>query len=252
MKRFLVVVMLLVMVSTSAYADYDKEITFRDLPMGSSIEDVRSKLLEEGVSPTYFKFEDMSMGSFFSDYYEEKYPYIDIDDGGYVVTIYDPGDLRLAGYEISFLSMDFMYKIVDGVSIKNQENAGLTKAYYSIKAIDQLAVYADLKQKLTKLYGTPVERNEKTTFINDEDRMLNMAIWYGANDTAAYIVCEWFTQDGVTKIPKDYIGDSSVNVCYGKPNTYETFELLKKYEEQLAFEEEQKKMEESVDDTTGL
>lgn len=245
--------LLVMMVSMSASADYDKEITFRGLPMGSSIEEVRTKLLEDGINPSYFKVdENDTVEGFFSDHYEEKYPYIAVDDGGYGVLITNTGDLKLAGYELYYLSLEFMYEIVDGIPVKTQENAGLTRAYYSIEAIDQLAVYADLKQKLTNLYGTPVENREKTRYSNDDDEIQDLAIWFGANDTAVYLTCEWKTQDGITKIPTDYIGDSNVYVYYGKTNTYEAIEQLEKYEERLAYEAEQKLIEDSAEDTTGL
>lgn len=83
MKRFLVVMLLVIMVSTSASADYDKEITFRGLPMGSSIEEIRTKLLADGVNPTYFKVDEKArIDGFFSNHYEDKYEYIETDDGG--------------------------------------------------------------------------------------------------------------------------------------------------------------------------
>jgi len=231
MKRFLVVVTLLVMiVSLSAYADYDKEITFRGLPMGSSIQAVKDKLMEDGIDPSEFSIdENEGMDNFFSSSYEEKFKHVITEDGGYSFSIYSvPKDFKVAGYDVAYIWMDFMYKVVDGIPIKDMELAGLTKARYIIEVVDELAVYSDIKEKLTKLYGTPVERKD--------DDETDMAIWYGTNDTVVY--CQW--------------DDDEVRIYYGTTSTYETIKTLINYEKQLAYEAEQKLIEESVDDTTGL
>ena len=244
----------------SVFADYDKEITFRGLPMGSSIEEIKSKLLEDGVSETEFKFSSNSeMSTLFSLFYEDKYEFSWIKDGGYHAYIMDTGKLELAGYDDFSLNLDFMYEVVDGVPNKNQNNEGLSAARYYINCTeyDQLKVFSDLKQKLITLYGTPSETLSMAEKFGEKDKIRNLEIWYGANNTVVFICRVWFTNDGVTAIKEEspsfyYAADDVVYVFYGKTDSIERFRLLQDYENRLANEAEQKKLEKVVNDTTGL
>lgn len=252
MKRFLVVMLLVTMMSTSAYADYDKEITFRGLPMGSSIQEVKSQLIKEGLKESSFIVEPNALlNTVFFTLYEEKYDYLKVEDAGYSVFTVETEGMELAGYDILSLDLDFIYDTENGVLNKEQEKAGLSDASYSLFLADdeQPKVFADLKRKLTSLYDNPSETisETETNFIG-EDYIQNLVIWYGANDTVVFTSCLWFTVDGVNRVEKTGYSlfsnaDNSINVTYGKTDTIEKLKLIQNFNNPE---------EPTNNDTTGL
>ncbi len=112
-------------------------IAFRGVPWGSTKKDTESIL---GVGAPAGSYITVSRGTVNTD-------------GIGIQTRYE--DWTLAGYPIEYAEVNYIYPVVDGVMLRNDDIAILYLAEYDIWDIgDTNAVVEDLTNKLSKLYGS--------------------------------------------------------------------------------------------------
>lgn len=200
---------------------YTEEIRFRDIEWGTSLDQART-FLPEGIS-LYPPRED-------SAFSVEKAMY-DEGDGYYnghvccFVTA-DSSSLdgfQVAGYDVAGLHMRFAFlpDEINGMLNKNEKNTALYYAYYELNPKDPDAVYQDLLNKLTSLYG-----DVDITKSSGYSIKSTYNTWFGANRTL------------VTLQKDDY--SSGSHVIYIKYSFLDGNKLLQKAHDALVLEESQK------------
>ena len=146
-------------ISNVAYAEYDGEITFRDIPWGSNYEDTMEAIKNSGVNTD----EAHAYNSWVQD--------MSAVVGGKEMSV-----------EINFNSLDPIKKTDDSAFYKatyqafsNAEFAGRKKALENVEK-DTL----DYLLKLTSLYGKPDKSEEGKNFSGEPYKNY---FWDGANNT---------------------------------------------------------------------
>lgn len=172
MKKLVAVVLVLAMMCGVALAD---EILFRGNQWGSKYSDVTSEM--RYVRRWYDdEIHMIDWMNFDSDYSKEP--------NGFDVTGYtDDEDFKVAGYNVNGISFLFLYSINGVEVIKDIQDSELFGAQYSLQIMDREIAYADLKEKLSGLYGDGKEG--KNEYGN-----ITFATWTGDNDTAVKLIMD--------------------------------------------------------------
>lgn len=192
MKKVFAFLLTLALLLTSCVAfagdEYAEPILFRGVEWGSSFEDV-VKVLPDGV-----KMRDPKINEYW-------YPMSDMmyDESGWGNQL--KGELgcyayarssslkgvKVAGYEIDELYLYFIFKQdSSGKLVKDAAHTAFYYGYYKLEPKDPDAVYDDLVNKLSSLYGDVDEEKSSSSIIDDK-----MALWNGADGTMVSI----FRQD---------------------------------------------------------
>jgi len=211
------------------------EITFRGLPLGSSISDVREALISEGENESNISV---------SDY--ENY--------GYHLWIYPQSSalaLTIGGYEIEFIDLDFYYAISDGTVLTSQEDAGLADAVYNVKASDHLLASKILTKKITSLYGEPTvsEALLKTSsrYINVPSVYYVRTTWQGNGGAAIYLDRCFDSYNGV-----DIKSEDDLIVEYRLCDTDALMKEIKELEDNAALQKADDEIESGTSDLSGI
>ena len=181
MKKLACLLIVLVFaVSSTALAD---EILFRDIPWGSNIDTTLTSMGLIDVEVYRALPEDEQVNNI--DSYLLYAPWLYIESfgsgritesnrykGGYRYTpiMGRPGNIMVAEYELKNLELQFMYGVHDGEVSTAKEDAALISGKYYIRIeADKYGIaydkaYRDLLDKLTWLYGTPSNTEEKPEY----------------------------------------------------------------------------------------
>lgn len=230
MKKVLCLILLVtLMLGSVAFAEIEEEIKFRGVDWGLPASDVLQALESSGLKwksgsvATGRKIEDQASGSW-SGYYGHDCLY-------YIDTSYSSPSIKVAGYDISDVTLYFACTEKDGKITHEPADTAFYMAKYQLKPKDLQAVYDDFVTKLTAVYGEPDQKHTKTGVITYQ-----FTYWYGKNNTAVILTSDdnWDTID--------------INYVW-----YEGEELMKKAEEmqrQAELDEEQSHF--GTDNTDGL
>lgn len=155
---------IMLIIASSAFADetmLTDEILFRGIPWGSNIPTAhevlvgipmkKSSLLESMVS---WKSSNL-LGTDNSVESESR------------------GSVKVAGYDAK-ITLTFLFSHDDDAVYTDDERAQLFSAHYLINPVSSKTVYADLYEKLSKIYG----EGESADITYGQE-----TVWYGANDT---------------------------------------------------------------------
>ncbi len=154
----------------------DKEILFQSIPWNSNINTVMNALVDKGLLPVRTtKKGPRSLEAWSLDFYGGKY----YSDAGMSVSEWSPDEARIAGYQV--LEVDafcyYQYSTEGGVDY-DETKTHFYRANVYLKPIDYDYAEIDLTNKLSTLYGTPVD-------ISNSGKSWH--VWYGANNTAVYL-----------------------------------------------------------------
>ncbi len=75
------------------------------------------------------------------------------------ILLYPRDKTDVAGYDLSYIQMTFLYTVVNGTIIKDKDNVRLIRAMYYLNALNKNEAYEDLKVKLSTLYGEGIEES---------------------------------------------------------------------------------------------
>ena len=182
MKRMLAVVLiavLLLSIASSALA-YDEEITWQDIPWGSSIEKI-----EQYVKKNYKGF---SAEDIWGEILDNEGMPITAHNGdyngkirGYYAEISDKSMPEVAGYKIAVIGFIF---VSDGNS-----TSLVSISLYPIKPDGKDAAFTDLSEKVKAVYGDEVNENKDFVTVLGENntaisvkRSDSMMLIYGKTD----------------------------------------------------------------------
>ena len=192
MKRifclFLFVVML--MSACISFAEVEEEIKFRGVEWGLSYPDTMQALTslelkwQSGDLAKGRKIDSQASGEW-SNYY-------DYDCLIYVETSSSSPSIKVAGYDMSGVTLYFACTENNGVITHDDVDTSFYMAKYRIKPKDLQAVYDDFVAKLTSVYGDPDKTYTDSGFIT-----YNYTYWYGKNDTMIILASDdnWGTVD---------------------------------------------------------
>lgn len=155
------------------------EITFRDIPWGTSYTEVNDTHGDWQLMPlTGDVFFAPSVEAVLTD---DNYAGIDFEYGDINITASAlQNEIDVAGYTITDLELYFAYVPVDGVLTKNESDSSLYGARYTFEPINLQDMKTDLIEKLSSLYGTPAKETEDSDWLGNKS---TFTYWYGANDT---------------------------------------------------------------------
>ena len=209
MRRFLAIALAVFLIlSTSAIADVDKEITFNGIPWGIGGQELIDTMSQKGFRAQ--RAEESSMPIWTYDFREDwKY---NVADTGYYIGYYYYNDnkTKIAGYELNNIMQYAYYDIKDNKLNKPNCHYYKTEIWFDIKNELVERAYEDLKNKLTNLYGNGTESK---VYLIDTDYIYT--VWKGINNTA---VCLYMSED------KD---NNFLNLMYGITNCEETLKFVR-------------------------
>lgn len=229
---FLIVV--LITCINMASADTSNNIVFHNIPWDISISELATELENRGITVGRNDISnDASMPvwtySFRNSFMNN------ITSTGHKIALYYYGDdeqVSIAGYPVQELQLYAHYDISDGILKQEADDSRyyMTQIWFDVNDEKTIAIYNDLVNKLTTLYG---DGTEDTTFI--VETTYTFTVWKGSNDTA---VCLYRSESNSS----DY---QFVHLMYGKTSIEEVLRNVRK----LVVEEEVKSV---ADDITGL
>lgn len=216
-------------------ADYDKEITFRDIPWGTDVES---------------SINDMDVGDFEIKDYDGYAPsltdwliYVSLDDQpffngiGLFATCNMP-KVDLAGYKLKGITTYYFYDFASDDATKTNDKTKLYAATYNLYFDNVNDAYDDLTNKLTSLYG-------KYDIFDSRDNIMGgtcaWAVWKGANDTCVSL--KKVDQTGTKS-------DSDLSLTYGWEGSTQIME--QSYESLLTYTENNLSSMYTAEDLDGL
>lgn len=168
---------------TDIYAETEdettEEITFRDVPWGSSYTEVNSLLSDLNlwnlVGELYrtYSVDEIILG----DYEGLDFEINDIN----IIAYASNDEINVAGYTTDEICLFFSYVPVDGILTRSEEDSALYGARYRFEPNNLSEMTQDLTEKLSSLYGEPDEIKTDSHWLYNVQ--YEYIYWYGANDT---------------------------------------------------------------------
>lgn len=243
MKKLLVVfVLALLILQPLSGLAYDEEITFRGIPFGSTYPEVIERLEGEGL--VFSKVEDDVFCSPFNKTIEGSYRGV----GFYTYTRNGIENVMPAGYMLNYVDLNFMYYYDENGYSSALEDSTLYRARYDILVVDYDSAFADLKQKLSNLYGegelfSKIEEHK----YSDYDDHITFCVWRGLNDTAVAL----YRKQKVSRSDGSTL-DDLLCIDYGLYNAFEKTVQLEAAKITLAKRLEEEAREANKDNYNGL
>ena len=225
------------------------EITFRNIPWGTNYPDCKSNigLMFFTYSGEHYKTFPLEQIIGFDDIGKE-IPRFDESDINLSATSFD--SIVVAGYDVSETNLYFVYIPVDGILTREENDTYLYAASYTIETISCEDVYGDLKVKLAKLYGEPLEEYSDLKFVEKgfltSDKTYTYTFMGGANDTMCILRSVIYDKSNPTK----YDGADSVSIYYLRSDADRMLLLASETLAKNKFDEEQSKI--GNEDLSGL
>ena len=196
----------------------DTEILFRGFPWLTSETDMLANLKPlgytsstHGEGPGYTEIGSWEI-NLKENFYEEESLYSNREIG-YWVYIPLKADVKVAGFTISGMGMDFLYGHDTDKVYRDPEHSRMFTATYYFSVADPMSAFTVLKEKMTALYGEPMLAN-----ADGSSYSVYHAIWYGANNTAVRLDM---------RIAKGSSNPSyALQLCYGISNSLDLIAQL--------------------------
>ena len=205
------------------------EILFRDIPWGTTSKDVKQLLKESNSSASTSIWEKsyvlypstmLDIGISSSD---------GVQEGGNVLYAHN---LTAGGYDIQMAQLHFAYTLKNGKIDRATDS--LYAALYYFDVVEHEAVYKDLQQKMSDLYGSGKESSKtKSGWIAAGDYSgryeytVKQITWYGDNNT--FVTLQWVSSTNQADSIQNNCG---VSMLYGKTDAKSMLDNLEKALEQ--------------------
>ena len=152
------------------------EITFRNIPWGTSYPDATSAIPEIAFAPFH--------GEIFKTYSVDQiitgkgitFEYTDINISASSIA----SSISVAGYETSKVELFFAYTPKNGILTKKEEDTALYGAMYEFEPVNTESMSKDLLQKLSSVYGEPDSTSYDSNIFGG---ITKYTYWSGANNT---------------------------------------------------------------------
>lgn len=199
MKRIMVVLLTIMLLLSVGYSNAENTedsnpILFRGVEWG-----VKQKDAEKALSGIKFNSPDTythwrSVKDFLTDAYPYTFYYNSVLGYNLYATDSSKSNLKVAGYQVNSIGLKFVYLTDDnGILVRDAEHSALITATYTFKVTDKKAVFDDLTDKLTSLYG------EIDESYQDGYSIVNtINIWYGSEGTLVVLRYEKYSSGSET------------------------------------------------------
>ena len=193
-----IVLLLCVAFLSVSWAD---EILFRGIPWGTSLKELEDQgyLKDSYPYDDYLPYEAyMTTHPSWRNALGGCTPYV----SGFDCTCY-PRDMKVAGYTVGYMSLYCHYAVENGKINKSEASSVLYAADYALTPEDYEAAYANLKSKLSDLYG---DVKETVTY---EEKVYNgiycevanaTSVWSGDNNTHVVLGSKWIIDESKLNI----------------------------------------------------
>lgn len=194
MKKLFCLMIVLLSFTLTAAAE---EITFRDIPWGTDVENAIKilgwdrQLIKQNETLSAMGKEPRStdpLEYYFSSNQVESVGY-NILEGGlrddncgftYKCFWFRDGQMLVAEHSISEISLEFLYGMNNGKVVADCEASEFVKGRYTFYGKD-IAIYDDIFDKLLFLYGEPVDSTENIVDYSKKKVKTNVTIWEDGN-----------------------------------------------------------------------
>lgn len=225
-------------------------IVFRGLDWGSSAAQVQSAMKAEGfLAETHFTENPISLPSWAAKREERRYF---AACGTRLYQYVTPASVRVAGYPVGMVEWYFHYSLVSGRIDASPDNAQLYLVSMELTSDDCFMAQADLANKLTSLYGTPMHQITESARYNSSryghhEQRWESTSWYGSNGAAVRLELSYKVLD------KDQsIQDETLTLIYGLTDSTARLVEVENALEQEKLEAERQRIEENAHDVSGL
>ena len=177
-----------------------KEILFRDVPWGSDMDTTESLLGNFEFNRSDYQSSAGKASYYISGEYE-----FSRNQGTCTQESVYARDLKVAGYDVTSIYLQYIYKFPEAIANYDNCSTALYTGTYRFECVDYELAGNDLKDKLSGLYGEPVN------VIKDGDKTLYS--WEGANNTACAMSVTLGSYPGIelTYLTKD--GDEWIDAA---------------------------------------
>ena len=234
LKRLSIIMLLIFLVPLVGISSQDTAIVFRNIPWGSTYSDTMSKMADtntswERLSPATGRKTTINQIT------ENGIEFFEFDTYAYTYTSYNSSQIMVAGYKTSSITLYFAYSVDENGGLPmDQEHTQFYLAKYKFEPTDLVAMTADLKNKLSSLYGE-VKFTESDNMVIDN----HYYIWTGSDNTVAVLQSEEYPT-----------GSKYIYVWYGWMKADEIRNVANSIQFEEARAEEMKNF--GLDNTDGL
>lgn len=204
-----------------------QEFKFMDIPFKSNIVSVQDALQKVGLDNP-----SISDPLFWHEWGTDMNWFVNSDVFGQDMKYYPSADFKIAGYPVSLIQLSFLYGLSNGKIDYSEETTELVHVKIEFKTSDALALYNDLCEKLSSLYGRGKSSKSNSGYESYD------TLWSGANNTGIHLSC------GIRK-DKGNVIYQAVTLFYGRTDA----EAMKR---NVLKAIEQSKIESNKTNTWGL
>lgn len=167
-------------ITIPACAATDSEITFRDVPWGSTYPEVQQSLSDfDWYTMSFDYMRHYTVEEIMTD---DSNNDIEFNNSGINMTAtpFTNKETDVAGYTTTDITLFFAYTDTEAICGANDDATTLYGAQYEFEPQDLYGMTTDLTEKLTSLYGDPDDTSSKTDLFGVKT---TVTYWNGANDT---------------------------------------------------------------------
>lgn len=221
MKKGIICLLILTLLLSCTYGfaeEEKKEILFRGIPWGSTIEDYITSIGSDKLSGSTSNIRniyswEIKEGKDMDESVQR------IEDGGYQVSTY-PKEFSVAGVPVENIYAYFMFTYDNDGVYTDDDKGSLYKAEYQLQPVDIGEAYSILTEKLTGLYGKGEKAHGTQKYINTTYTDNYEAVtWEGANNTGVRLFVQYREEAGTKEYKK-------LSIVYGKTNSVDLFAKL--------------------------
>lgn len=228
----------------------DEEITFRSVAWGTSADIAKETLMSTGFLSNKCELESSARLEPWSIDPEDNDSYWDSGIRLYQYSFAET--TKVAGYNVGTVNLYFMYDYDGNVVKRDAKDSSLYMATMKLESSDYDLAYADLVNKLSSLYGKATETSDVSGFWSTGGNYHQYdwwAYWYGANNTAVLLHLTYDVLDEDGRV-KDF--SEELTLYYGKTDSEQRLKALASGIEEEAKEAERVKILDNANNTDGL
>lgn len=162
---------------------YDGEIIFRGIPWGTNVNEVRTKLANDGMISNNHP---ISADDYITPWAEDEEWRTKSEAGAVIKGSNISESFTVAGYHLRYIDIDCAYNYTADSVDRSFENTKLISAQIKFEINDGDLVFVDLSNKLSSIYGEAKTYSETKSAGHGSDKTDYYdywAIWYGSNNT---------------------------------------------------------------------
>lgn len=172
-----------------AFATYDGEILFRDIPWDTDIVSFNDQIISEIHPDDYFSLKGISTRryvDYFDDSYDDPFMYYTFKnevDYAFDVLISADDGILVAAWPLSFVTANAIHNVENGIVLRDPLESRIINCTYHFdldRIDDGNLALQDLKDKLVSTYG-----DIWRTIENDDGLYITEHIWLGDNTYVA-------------------------------------------------------------------